>query len=482
MTGFLKNSILVLCLILTAMFLAPSSARAAAASGAVPDISKTPAYELLGALDLLNVVPREGLAVGKRTARPDASGIIRITLDAKPATTPFGARGLGMLQVELANSQVVSLQSFDLLYNAGGRLIAVFPVFPEGILNKEPQTAEKWETLRPQYLDLSPFYMEVPRSGDTGELEKWKTFSATMKNDQDLIGNFLEENFKTVSTAYPGFLKTRSTYRLHEIDSVTGEWTSYEFNPLVFSVAPGEETILSDVEPEELFRIFSEPKPDSRRTVIPTFPTVYALVTFSPDEMAYMRGVSKKFALAPDSKVLVVGPGTGVDVWIASFLTKEPIRVIGINPLEVANTVSAAKIAGFKVNAIVGDNVADEKGGLRLPGENFDAVFWNMPAVWEDGVPAGHIPSLYDLWDGDIGGLVLARFAKALPALLKPDGRALLWNYAPYAGGKNLVAEALKSAGTKGEVFDVEVERFLKRSTPKEEWFKGRLYTVSRAR
>lgn len=476
----LKVRVLLAGLLLAGSFL--DSAAGTAVPGGAPDISRTPAYELLGALDLLDVSPREGLAVGGKTARPDGSSLVRITLDAKPASTLFGARGLGMLQVELANSQAVSLQSFDLLYNGAGRLIAVFPVFPAELLNKEPQTSEKWEALRPQYLDLSPFYIEVPRPGSPGELEKWKAFSAAMKKDRDLIERFLEENFKAVSAPYPGFLKTRFTYRLHEIETATGEWTSYEFSPLVFSGAAAEGDILSDVEPEELFRIFSEPKPGRRRTVIPTFPTVYALVTFSPDELAYMRGVSKKFSLAPDSKVLVVGPGTGVDVWIASFLTREPVSVIGINPLEVANTVAAAKIAGFRVNAIVGDNVADEKGALRFPGESFDAVFWNMPAVWEDGVPAGHVPSLYDLWDGDIGGLVLARFAKALPALLKPGGRALLWNYAPYAGGRNLVTESLATAGTKEKVLDVEVERFLKRKLPKEEWFKGCLYTVSRAR
>lgn len=476
MPGILKNS-LVPCLLLAAISLPPAAARAAS----VPDISKTPAYELLGALDLLNVVPRDGLAVGEKEARSDGSNAVRITLSAKPPPTPFEARGLGILQAGLANSKAVSLQSLDLLYNSADRLIAVFPVIPDEIINREPQSSEKWEELRPAYYDLSQYYIEVPRSGSPDELEKWKAFAVSCGKDQAVIARFAEERFKPVIAAYPGFLKTRLTYRLHEIDAASGEWNTYEFSPLAFNQSSSTGPIQSDVEPEELIRLFSEADPDRLRTVIPTFPTVYALVTFSPDEMAYMRGVSKKFVLAPGSKVLVVGPGTGVDVWIASFLTKEPVRVIGINPLEVANAVAAAKIAGFKVRAIVGDNVADEKGNSRFPGESFDAVFWNMPAVWEDGIPAGHIPSLYDLWDGDIGGLVLARFAKALPALLTPEGRALLWNYAPYIDGKNLVSETLKSAGTKDKVFDVEVERFLKRKLPKEEWFKGSLYTLSRA-
>jgi len=463
---------------LAALFLLTAAGRAA---GTLPDISKTPAYELLAALGLLQVAPREGLVVGEKIERPDASYVIRVALDSKEVPAPFSARGLNILRVELANTKLVSLRSFDLLYNGAGRLIAVFPVIPEEIMSKEPQNREKWLALQPRYFDLSHYYMDVPRCGSQGESEKWEAFAAGQKKDQEIIGKFAEEKFKPVSAVYPEFLRAHLPYRLHEIDIATGEWTAYEFSPLVFNRPFPTEPLYTDMEPEEFLRVFREPAPGKRRTVIPTFPTVYALANITPDETTYLRQVSTKFSLASDSKILIVGPGTGVDTWIASFRTSEPIRVVGINPLEVANTKAAAKITGFKVNAIVGDNVADEKGDLRFPGEKFDAVFWNMPAVWEDGVPAGHVPSLYDSWDGDIGGLVLARFAKALPGLFKPGGRALLWNYAPYADGKNMVAETLKFAGGKEKVFDVEIERFVKRSRPKEEFYKGHLYTLTRA-
>ena len=476
----INRHVLAAGLVLTAMF--PNSYASGTPAGAdgLADITKTPAYELLGALELLQVVQREGLLVGNRIERPDGSSIVRVTLDSKTAPDPLGARGLGILQVELANSKVICLQSFDLLYNGAGRLIAVFPVFPEEVLNKEPQTTEKWRALHPRYFDLSPYYMEVPRSGAPAE-EKWKAFAGACKKDLDVIRAFAEERFKPVIEVYPDFLSIHLPYRLHEIDKTTGEWNAHEFSPMVFSRERDTGTFYTDIEPEEFLRVFRAPAPGKRRTIIPTFPTVYALANITPDETTYLRQVSTKFSLASDSKILIVGPGTGVDTWIASFRTSEPIRVVGINPLEVANTKAAAKITGFKVNAIVGDNVADEKGDLRFPGEKFDAVFWNMPAVWEDGVPAGHVPSLYDSWDGDIGGLVLARFAKALPGLFKPGGRALLWNYAPYADGKNMVAETLKFAGGKEKVFDVEIERFVKRSRPKEEFYKGHLYTLTRA-
>ena len=470
----LKFRVLVPGLLLGGMFLNSAAA-------GVPDISKTPAYELLTALDLLDLTPREGLEVGEKTARPDGSYVVRITLGSKPDAMPFTARGLGILQIELANTKAVSLRSFDLLYNSGGRLIAVFPVIPEEIFSREPQSKEKWEELRPDYFDISQYYIDVPRSGAPDELEKWKEFAESFGKDQALIARFAEEKFKPAIAAYPFFMKTRLTYRLHEVDVATGEWNTYQFNPLAFSRPSSTGPILSDIEQEELIRLFRDPAPGRRRTVIPSFPTVYTLANITPDETAYLRQVSTKFSLAPDSKILVVGPGTGVDAWIASFRTRQPVSAIGINPLEIANTLATAKIAGFKIRAIVGDNVADEAGKLRFPGESFDAVFWNMPAVWADGFPEGHVPSLSDFWDGDVGSFVLSRLAKALPELLKPDGRALLWNYAPSVDGRDIVAEALKTAGAKEKIFYVEVERFLKRKLPKEEWFKGCLYTVSRA-
>lgn len=140
MSRILKTCGLAAGLLLAALFLVPAAARAAAGSDMGPEISKTPAYELLGALDLLHVVPREGLAVGEKTARPDGSYAVRITLDSKPAPTPFSARGLSILQLELANTKVICLQSFDLLYNSGGRLIAVFPVFPDEALSRGLKT------------------------------------------------------------------------------------------------------------------------------------------------------------------------------------------------------------------------------------------------------------------------------------------------------------------------------------------------------
>lgn len=463
-------------------FLALLSSASPADSKVVAEVIKTPAYELLEALDLLHVAPHEGLLVEPKAARTDGSYVIRIKLETKMVPPPFSARGLGILQVELANINFLCLQHFDLLYNGDGRLIAVFPVFPKDIVAQALLNPKKWLDIQPKYFDLSPFYMEVPRSGDPAEFARWTEFERGFAKDQAAIRAFQEERYKPLIVAYPNFAPNRLPYRLHDVDTKTGRWNSYDFSPSVFGPRPSTQTFVSSAEPDEFLRLFSTEAPRRRRTVIPTFPTVYVLYNITPAEQEYLRLVSKKFELASDSDILVVGPGTGVDTWIASFRTKRPIVVIGINPLEVANTKAAARIAGFEVRAIVGDNVTDEKGNSRLPGESFDAIFWSMPAVWPEGFPEGHAPSLADFWDGDVGAVVLKRFARALPGLLKPGGKALLWNIASFVDGKDIVAEILETADTKRKVLDVEVELFAKRRRPKPVYYKERLYTVSPAR
>jgi len=470
-----RSVLVVPAALAAALLLAPAASTAAEDA----DIKKSPAHELLEALDLLEPTPREGLRVEPRTARSDGSFVVRINLDAKAPSAPFSARGLNILQVEMANINILSLQRFDLLYNARGRIIAVFPVFPNELTGQGPR---KWVELQPKFFDLSPYYIEVPRSGAPDELERWMEFAPGFKKDQAAIQAFAQERHKTLIAAYPNFLAHRPPFRLHEVDAATGKWFSHDFSPMVFSPSPVIGPSIGDMEPADFLQFFKESKPNRHRTVIPTFPTVYALYTFTPAELEYLRLVSKKFDLPSDAKILVVGPGTGVDAWLASMRTKLPVVAIGINPLEVANTKAAARIAGFDIRALVGDNVADEKGNSRLPGERFDAVLWSMPAVWPEGFPDHHAPSLSDFWDGDVGAIVLKRFARALPELLKPDGRALLWNMPSIIDGRDIVADILETADTGKKVFDVEVQRFTKRVRPKQEWYKDQLYTLSRAR
>ena len=445
------------------------------------EIEKTPAYELMSALDLLDVAPRKGLSIGSEQRRPDGSRVVRIALDSSPPREAFAARGLDILQLELANSAAVDLRRLDLLYAADRRLIAVFPVFPQEIIEQEPQTLEKWKALAPKYFDLSPYEFDIPRLDDPHGAEKWKAFAAEYERDQAIIAAFLAERFKLVSDVYPYFLKNELPYRLHELDAKTGKWDVHGFSPLVFADHRSSGPLVSDEEPADFLRMFRAPAAGKHFAVIPNFPTVYALANLTPDELEYLRQTYKGFDLGSDSKILVVGPGTGVDAWIASLRTRRPISVIGINPLEIANTEATAKIAGFEVRAIIGDNVAGEDGRPRFPGERFDAVFWNMPGYWPAPTPNQRSP-LTHFWDGDVGGSVLKRLAKALPGILERDGRVLLWNLASYANGRNEVSEILGLAGTQTAVFDVQDQRFVKRSREPKEWYKGHLYILSRAR
>lgn len=433
--------------------------------------SWTPAQELLGALDLLSV------------ARSTGPSRAVVALTTKPSSDPYANRGRAILQSELVDSRAMTLDAIELLYDDEGRLIAVFPVIPPSVRGEGPQAPEKWARIRPRYFDVSPFYMQVPRPDDPAGFEKWRAYAPGFARDQKTIKAFLAERFGFLDGVYAEFSRQGRPYRLHEVDAKTGAWDAHGFGPLAFLAPQPGAAPSSDLEPEEFERFYREIKPGKSRAIIPDFPTVYALANMTPDELEYLRLVSKKFKLAPDAKLLVIGPGTGVDTWIASRRTKEPVRVVGINPLEVANTIATARIAGFPVRAIVGDNAADENGKPRFPGETFDAVFWSMPAYWtEPRQPAVATP-LTEVWDGDVGGPVLRRLARALPLLLKPSGGALLWNFAPDENGRNPVADILETADGKAKVFDVEIQRFprpTRKKTPS--WYEGLLYTVTRPR
>lgn len=440
------------------------------ASGRTSSEERTSAGGLLGALDLLQVSSHDG------------PGVVRLPLTSKPSPDIFSNRGRAILQLELVNADIVALADLDLLYNDLGRLIAVFPVIPAAIMERGPQTREKWAPIRPRYFDFSPFYLDVPRMEDPKGYEKWRAFTAQYARDRAAIKAFMSERFGFLSRVYPELWRSDFPYRLHEIDTATGDWEVHGFDPLVFADPVSGGPLVCDMEPGEFTASYRKVMPGKRRTVIPGFPTVYTLANTTPDEIDYLRQAFKKFDLAPDSKLLMVGPGTGVDTWVISLRTKAPVYVIGINPLEVANTVETARIAGFEVRALTGDNVADELGRPRFPDVKFDAVYWNMPAYWPAPTPGATTP-LTGVWDGDLGGPILERFARALPVILKPAGRALIWNQAFYEKGRNVVADILASAGTPSPVFSVEDRRYPKPKRQKaESWYDGHLYTLSRLR
>lgn len=397
----------------------------------------------------------------------------RTALVSLPPTggAPLTAGGPALLRREMVDGSVLELESVEVLRAEDGRTIAVLPVVPPG-------ARSNWPRMKAVFFDLSPFYFVPPSMADPERTERWRRFAARYVRDQEAIRAFIAERFSFLPDPAAAFGHRTLPYRLHEIDG-SGRWTTYGFDPRVFLSTPAVGPEVCDLPAEEFLKVFASSPAGVDRAVIPNFPTVYSLGNLTPDELDYLRRMVVSPWPVRGSKVLVVGPGTGVDTWLASLRTTEPVRVVGINPLEVANTVTTARLAGFSVRAVVADNAVDEHGEPRFPGEAFDAVYWNMPAYWPERSADDLRSPLEQVWDGDVGGLVLKRFARALPRLLVPGGRALLWNQGVYRDGVNQVSEILKGGG--GERLSVEVIRYPKPSRKAEgDWYPGELYVVTR--
>jgi methylase of polypeptide subunit release factors len=426
-----------------------------------------PAYEMLDALGLRIPLSRNGVIFGNWVKRQDGSSVVRLTLTSKPRQELAGSSGIHLLAFELADSRVFAPTRFDLLYNTKGYLIGVFPVLPDS-RQIATQLPHDWlEKAKPRYFDLTPFYFDIPRTGDPRAHAKWLSFIKEWERNRSLLDSFLAERYSYVLAHYEDFSHEGAQYNFLQIDRITGAWDSFYFSPKDFVRIRNREVLNHGVSWISFAQIWQRPAPNKYQVVIPRFPTVYQQVNHTADELAYLRGVLKEFNLSRKAKILVVGPGTGVDVWLASFRTELPIYTIGINPLEIANTRATARIAGFKVIAILGDNVTTADGLPRFQGEKFDAVFWNMPFYQKVPDFPQSLSGLAALWDGDLGGVVLKRFARALPRILKKDGIVLVWNYAEFVQGENVVEQILASAGSyderKGDdpqVFKVRVQDF----------------------
>jgi len=156
--------------------------------------------------------------------------------------------------------------------------------------------------------------------------------------------------------------------------------------------------------------------------IIPVFPTVYSPGVNLETDKFYFDAVLGAAGIRSNDKVLVVGPGTGADAWAAWLRAKDRIYVVDINPMAVANTKAVAMLAGFAVEAAVGDVT---KTSLPKDFSGFDFVLWNMPML----NPPETILSVPGRLshDGDDGSLFDA-FMTVLPRLLKKSGTAVVWN------------------------------------------------------
>ena len=150
---------------------------------------------------------------------------------------------------------------------------------------------------------------------------------------------------------------------------------------------------------------------------IPRLPGVYT--PDLKDKCYYDKVLSSE--ISAGDKVLVIGCGSGADSWVAWLKSQSMIYAVDINPMAVANTRITARLGQFPLNAINGDFRS-----VDLPDDfkDFDYVLWNMPYLALDADRG-----LRDMnyFDGD-DGTILKSFLQQLPSLLKPEGKAIIWN------------------------------------------------------
>ncbi len=159
--------------------------------------------------------------------------------------------------------------------------------------------------------------------------------------------------------------------------------------------------------------------------LFPILPTVYVPNKVA-DESYYQEILNNtNIDIKPDDDVLIAGPGSGMDSWLAAHHTKKPIHIIGINPLEIINTKLVARITGFNVDFQQHDRLL-RQGQPVFGAQRFQRFLWNMPYVSLNENGIGRFSKIHD---GYAGTQLIIDLANALPQVLDPkDNKILLWN------------------------------------------------------
>lgn len=367
------------------------------------NIQETAAYRLLEALELLAIENNPAVVIEETVKYPEYT-IRRIRIPERSDTTK-PPRGLEILQNEIAD-----IVRFELLYNKKNQLIAIFPASPLETNSKSTHIA--YNGIR--YFNLGEYYFKDSEI-TVPEIEgKWKKMYTESESNVRVIKSYLELVLgeKASSAHMIDYECGKQPYAYISVDRETGKWQSHEVG-MKYKKHP-------DVKPHL----------NREEIIIPVYPTVYSPGNPVADvDDGYYNYIYKHMGLRLDHKVLVVGPGSGSDTWTISRKTGGKVWAVGINPLEVANTVRTAAIGGFEVDAVVGNNIIDEMGHSVFPGRKFNRIVWSMPHFSHRpfGFSGSH-PSFSEFWDPDYEGQVLKRFVKGLPLLLEPDGYAIIWN------------------------------------------------------
>jgi hypothetical protein len=354
--------------------------------------------ELLATLDLtdLSNIPRARV-ISEKPLSPAEFKVVRIRVT-EPAASINEARGIQMLPF-IFNAG----HEFDLIVNAQGQLIHIVPVVRR-------VEEEQWL----HYIDLSSYYISINALQNRYQQEAWGSLAEREKLGQSVITVYQEKNYPNVRWFFP--LMNYKPFRLVSINHRRKRIDIEGFTA------------------EEAKNILSGKPVGTDWVIIPIYPTVYPFHAGESEDTdsQYWHTLlfDRNVKLKQGHRALVTGPGSGLDTWLTWTRTQRRVTVIGINPLEIANTRLTARIAGIDLEAIIGDNIVTEDGELRLD-QTFDRVFWNMPQIsFIDHLrpELSSDPNYETLWDGFNGIDALIKFAQGLPFVLSRKGRAMVWN------------------------------------------------------
>ncbi len=414
----------------------------------------TMAWELLEALDLQGDAEHSKYAVLDEKKRGDGTRCVKIQIPPIDATAKH-PHGLDILYHELdlkggfgllfRTEEQVQTRTFYLVIDPQVQLIAVLPVV------SKPEGDGQYRYCA-RFFDLSPYYFRMPALTDPDIANKWAAFGEQWRESQRRIEEALPlvfEEFGLIPVQRKGAYPEYST-PLGTIESVSKEFrpfTLIEFNKEEATTDGYMSSKSAKIfNPDEFGTLQFAPDHNKHQIIIPNYPTVYpAGWHLTGGDSTYYSAIYPGWKLTdvhPGDEVLVIGPGAGLDTWMLWLKAQTTMHVLGLNPLEVANTKMLARIAGMPLQAEIRDHLKDYRKDNVFGGKTFNKVRWNMP--FYGPAPNREIPpelkhgwtnrlqyereTYRRQWDGDPNGKTLKEFLAELPHVLWRDGDAVLWN------------------------------------------------------
>jgi len=419
-----------------------------------------PAAELINALEL------ENAAVIMPPAQDPATTLTTYRIRIPRRWTPWRPpRGLQLLKNELGPTR-----EFDLLFEPDGSLSGIIPVL------RGPLRSMSYQR-RPSYFDLTAYGLRVPSPDDPDLEGRWERLGSErgvkQRHLRDALGRYgYGRRLDRLGHDPDGV--PHASYVVAEIVTEVGVPRFVPFEPEDWLVPAKRKHLIQAL----------KARPQNPRAIIPVFPTVYppAHEHNRPVDVLYLQSVwetAVSLRGTPDARILVVGPGTGLDVWLAWVASGgAALYAVGINPLEVANLRALARMAGFAVHTAVHDNILDRFGRCIFGATTFDRVYTNAP-YYVEGPRSVILRLLMRIfidwkrpmeayWDGDRGGFMRG-FSRGLARVLKPvdNAFAITW----YLRNHPALYELMKSAGLdcRAVADDEDVAIYQVRRTPKAE-------------